>query len=229
LLDLTKRFSFGINLDDPWRYSGVTPPRSIIIPHLLSRSLPEGKILDEADEQEIGRRGEVEPETVAGRAVIALTDTLVDAGVGFVRCWFPWKYFEPFPVPEASLDQLHQKSYEQWPLDDLVNTLTSRGVAVVPVIACGYQRMLPQGLEPDPDRELYLKRVSIHTQLIVRRYKRSDQVLADRERAELVGRTRSGRMAVRFGLGPRTWIQTPASKYTQRHGARRRPIRPDDH
>ena len=170
-MDLTKRFSFGINLDDPWRYSGVTPPRSIIIPHLLSVSLPEGKILDEADEQEIGRRGEVEPATVAGRAVVALADTLVDAGVGFVRCWFPWKYFEPFPVPEASLDQLLEKSYPQWPMDDLVNTLTSRGIGVVPVIACGYQRMLPQGLEPDPDRELYLKRVSIHTQLMVRHYK----------------------------------------------------------
>src|SRR5437016_1237287 len=88
LLDLTKRFSFGVNLDDPWRYSGITPPRSIIIPHLLSVSLPEGKILDEADEQEIGRRGEVEPATVAGRAVVALADTFVDAGVGFVRCWF---------------------------------------------------------------------------------------------------------------------------------------------
>src|SRR5438034_1578586 len=126
LLDLTKRLSFGINLDDPWRYSGITPPRSIIIPHLLSASLPEGKILDEADEQEIGRRGEVEPATVAGRAVAALAHTIVDANVGFVRCWFPWKYFEPFPVPEASLDQLLEKSYAQWPMDDLVDTLTDR-------------------------------------------------------------------------------------------------------
>src|SRR2546430_11732905 len=89
LLDLTKRFSFGVNLDDPWRYSGVTPPRSIIIPHLLSVSLPEGRILDEADEQGIERRGEMEPGTVSGRAVVALADALVDAGVDFVRCWFP--------------------------------------------------------------------------------------------------------------------------------------------
>ncbi len=133
-------------------------------------SLPEGKILDEADEQEIGPRGEVEPGTVAGRAVVALADTLVDAGVGFVRCWFPWKYFEPFPVPGASLDQLLARSYAQWPMDDLVNTLTSRSIEVVPVIACGYQRMLPQGLEPDPDRALYLKRVSVHAQLMVRHY-----------------------------------------------------------
>src|SRR5437879_11447390 len=44
LLELHNGFSFGIDLDDPWRYSGMNPPRSIIIPHLLSISLPEGKI-----------------------------------------------------------------------------------------------------------------------------------------------------------------------------------------
>ncbi len=96
----------------------------------MSVSLPERKILDEADEQEIERRGEVEPGTVAGRAVAALADTLVDANVGFVRCWFPWKYFEPFPVPEASLDQLLERSYTQWPMDDLVNTLTMKRVSI---------------------------------------------------------------------------------------------------
>src|SRR5437870_13347019 len=84
LLDLTKRFSFGVNFDDPWRYSGITPPRSIIIPHLLSVSLPEGKILDGADEQGSGGRGEVEPGRVAVRAVVAVADDLVEAGVGLV-------------------------------------------------------------------------------------------------------------------------------------------------
>ena len=171
LLDLRERFAFGLNLDDPWRYSGILPPRSIIIPHLLSVSLPEGKILDEADDQEIREHGELEPRTVASRAVLALADNLVQARIDFVRCWFPWKYFEPIPISESSLDQLLDQSYSQWPLDDLVNTLTSRGVGVVPVIACGYQRMLPQGLEPDPNRDLYLKRASIHAQLMVRHYK----------------------------------------------------------
>src|SRR5881396_4249023 len=128
LLDLTKRFSFGVNLDDPWRYSGMNPPRSIIIPHLLSISLPEGKILDEADDREIRARGEAEPGTVAGRAVVSLSDHLVQSKVDFVRCWFPWKYFEPLPIEESALEQLLDRSYSQWPLDDLVNTLTSKGV-----------------------------------------------------------------------------------------------------
>jgi len=160
-----------MNLDDPWRYSGIVPPRSIIIPHLLSVSLPEGKILDEADDQEIRAHGNQEPSTVAGRAVLALAENLIQARIGFVRCWFPWKYFEPFPMPESSLDQLLDRSYPQWPTDDFVNTLTRRGIGVVPVVACGYQRMLPQGLEPDPNRGLYLKRASIHAKLLVRHYK----------------------------------------------------------
>src|SRR5437870_13835749 len=174
LLDLTKGFSFGIDLDDPWRYSGMNPPRSIIIPHLLSISLPEGKILDEADDREIRARGEVESGSVAGRAVVSLSDYLVQSKVDFVRCWFPWKYFEPLPIAEANLDHLLEESYSHWPLDDLVSTLTSHGIGIVPVIGCGYHRMLPQGLEPDKNKTLYLKRVSTHARLLVRKYK--DQV-----------------------------------------------------
>ena len=174
LLDLTKGFSFGIDLDDPWRYSGMNPPRSIIIPHLLSISLPEGKILDEADDREIRARGEAEPGTVAGRAVVSLSDHLVQSKVDFVRCWFPWKYFEPLPIAEAKLDYLLEESYSHWPLDDLVSALTNHGIGIVPVIGCGYHRMLPQGLEPDHNKTLYLKRVSTHARLLVRRYK--DQV-----------------------------------------------------
>lgn len=137
----------------------------------MSVSLPEGKILDEADDQEIRTHREIEPNTAAGRAVVALADNLVEAQIRFVRCWFPWKYFEPSPVAESSLNQLMEQSYSQWPLDDFVDNLTSRGVDVVPVIGCGYRRMLPEGLEPDHNRELYLKRVSIHAKLLVSHYK----------------------------------------------------------
>ena len=170
MLDLKERFSFGINLDDPWRYTGIPPPKSIIIPHLLSVSLPEGRALDEADDLEIRAHREREPRTSAGRAALALAEILVDAKIDFVRCWFPWKYFEPSPVPESALDQLLNRSYSQWPMDELVNALTNKGIAVVPVVACGYQRMLPQGVEPDPNKSLYLKRALIHTRLLVRHF-----------------------------------------------------------
>lgn len=50
MFDLTKRFSIGINIDDPWIYAGTMTPKSIIIPHLLSIRLPVGKALDKIDE-----------------------------------------------------------------------------------------------------------------------------------------------------------------------------------
>src|SRR5438034_10157488 len=103
LLDLTTGFSFGMDLDDPWRYSGMNPPRSIIIPHLLSISSPEGNILDEADDRDIRARGEAEPGTVAGRAVVSLSDHLVHSKGDFVRCWFPGRYFELLPIDAAIL------------------------------------------------------------------------------------------------------------------------------
>ncbi len=174
MLDLTKRFSFGINLDDPWRYSGITPPKSVIIPHLLSASLPEGKALGQADDLEIRAHKELEPNTAAGRASLALAEALADARIDFVRCWFPWNYFEPSPVHESLLDPLLDTSYSQWPMDVLVDTLAEKGIAVVPVVACGYQRMLPHGLEPDRNTSLYLKRATIHARLLVRHHK--DQI-----------------------------------------------------
>lgn len=56
-------------------------------------------------------------------------------------------------------------------MDDFVEVLTDHGIGIIPVVACGYQRMLPQGLTVDSDRGSYIKRASIHTRLLVRKYK----------------------------------------------------------
>ena len=55
LVDFSKRFHSGINVDDSWRYAGVKEPKSIIIPYLLSLNIPEGTVFDKAD-YAIGRR-----------------------------------------------------------------------------------------------------------------------------------------------------------------------------
>lgn len=170
MLDFSGRFSFGLNIDDTWRYAGVREPKSIIIPHLLSLSLPEGKVLDVADEEIIRRHTQEEPAGEAARATLALADVLSDAGADFVRCWFPWRFFEPRPVPLEGLDSLLESSYSSWPTDNLVRTLTDRGIGVVPVVGCGYSRMLPEGLAVDRYEE-YLRRIAVHTRLLVRRYR----------------------------------------------------------
>jgi len=165
------RFSFGINLDDPWRYAGLMAPKSIIIPHLLSASLPEGMLIDKVDDLIIREHGDVEPKTQAARATLALAESLADAKVDFVRCWFPWRYFEPRLVAEGQIDDLLQESYESWPLDDFVNRLTEHGIGLVPVLACGYQRMLPDALDVDRTQGTYLRRAAVHARLLVKRYR----------------------------------------------------------
>ncbi len=169
--DLARRFSFGINVDDSWRYTGFREPKSIIIPHLLSVSLPEGRVLESVDEELIREHGDVEPKTAAERASLSLAENLVDAKIDFVRCWFYWRFFEPALRPAEELERLFELSYAEWPTDGLVRILADHGIDIVPVLACGYQRMLPDGLSVDSSRDLYLKRASIHTRLLVRKYK----------------------------------------------------------
>jgi hypothetical protein len=120
---------------------------------------------------EIFAHGDVEPKTASERAAVALAGNLQSVGADFVRCWFSWRFFEPRPVPASALDELAESGYAEYPMDDFVNTLTSRGIDIVPVLACGYQRMLPENLSVDSDPTLYLRRVGVHARLLVRRYK----------------------------------------------------------
>ncbi len=162
-------------MDDSWRYSGARVPKSILIPHLFSINLPVGNILDKIDEAKLLKHGHCRPNGGAclfcERVILSLAEELVDAQMGFVRCWFPWRFFEPAPGPEQEVEKL-EDSYGKWPMDSFVSILTDHGINVIPVVACGYQRMLPDGLKVDSDREGYVKRVSMHTRMLVRRYKK---------------------------------------------------------
>jgi hypothetical protein len=170
-LDITERFSFGVNLDDPWRYAGAKEPKSIIFPHLLSLSLTEGRSFEKVEEATIALHHQADPVAESRRAALALADSLEAIGVDFARCWFPWRFFEPSPVPGDALDGLLERGYDEWPMDGLVEALASQGVSIIPVLACGYQRMLPEGLSVDADRQEYLKRANIHARLLVRHYR----------------------------------------------------------
>lgn len=172
-MDLTKRFSFGVNLDDTWRYSGVEEPKSIIFPHLLSLSLRERGSFERVEEATIALHQQPIPQEEAGRASLALADSLRSVGADFARCWFPWRFYEPEPLPRSELSSLPESGYEKWPTDSLVKALTDQGVAVLPVLACGYQRMLPKGLSPDVGARDYVERACLHARALVRHYKGS--------------------------------------------------------
>jgi hypothetical protein len=170
LLDLTKRFSFGVNIDDYWRYAGTKPPKSIIIPHLLSVTLPESKSQLSGLETSDGD-GNEHPTARVDAACISLANALSRARVDYVRCWFAWNLFEPEINRSLTPDDLLETSYSHWPMDPLVNALKDQGIGIVPVLGCGYQRMLPKGLKVDSNPALYIKRVSAHARLVVRRYR----------------------------------------------------------
>ncbi|MEM0288168.1 MAG: hypothetical protein QXG05_08400 [Nitrososphaerota archaeon] len=163
---------FGVNLDDPWRYAGLREPKSIIFPHLISIGLPESKILDTIDEFVAKLHGDSEEKSQDIPAILSLADMLADLKIDFVRCWFPWNFFEREAGEMKELNKWQDASYNEYPLDNLVETLTRKGISVVPVVACGYQRMLPKGLNPDSAPNEYIKRGYFHTRLLVRHYKK---------------------------------------------------------
>ena len=170
-VDLNRGFSFGINLDDPWRYAGTQEPKSVVFPHLLSLSLRDRGSFEKVEEATIALHHQPIPRDEADRASLSLADSLKSIGVDFVRCWFPWRYFEPYPLPNEDLSSALDKGYEKWPMDGLVKALKAQGISILPVLACGYQRMLPVGLSPDAGVDEYLKRAHLHARLLVRHYK----------------------------------------------------------
>ena len=172
-MDITKRFSFGLNLDDTWRYTGVAEPKSIIFPHLLSLSLRESGRFERVEEATIEFNKQPVPGDEAGRASLALADSLRAIGADFVRCWFPWRCFEPKAAPPESFDSMLNASYPSWPTDGLVKALAGQGISILPVLACGYQRMLPRGLGPGGGSEDYIKRAYVHARRVVRHYRGS--------------------------------------------------------
>jgi len=161
--DILKRFKFGLNIDDPWRYTGMKEPKSIIIPHLLKLDFAKIEIagkLGEAVARALGRRiATVEEE------IIALTNALVDAEIDFVRCWFPWNYFT-----EKIGDE------HNFPFDNMVRALKEKGIAVIPVVACGYSRMLPEGINIDKEPNKYIEIAAEHARELVNHYKNSIRV-----------------------------------------------------
>jgi hypothetical protein len=91
--------------------------------------------------------------------------------VNFVRCWFPWNFFEKYfryRSPRAGEDP---ENYYQFPLDDFVERMNEVGVQVIGVVGNGYSRFLPFSLQKTNDLNSYLPRLVESSTQIVRHYK----------------------------------------------------------
>ena len=82
----------------------------MIIPYLFSLRIREGTVVDRADHAINRRYGIIDSAMTAEKATIALADDLAYIKADFIRCWFNWRFFEPSPVPEDTLDALLESS-----------------------------------------------------------------------------------------------------------------------
>ena len=179
------KFSWGISIDDMWRYAGVHPPESVVIPYLLSARSQSGQFTlpphsDRADNCEDISTIHT-PITDASnyldtcRSSEALASFLKKQRVGFVRCWFPWNFFERFSKvqssarPDGSLAPDLSSNY-RFPLDDFISKMDEAGIGIIAVLGNGYSRFLPTGLGTNKLDE-YVKRLTDSSTQIVRHYK----------------------------------------------------------
>jgi hypothetical protein len=170
--DLEKRFVWGINIDDVWKFTGLPPPPSIIIPHFISVRLPRGPMnFDEETRQEvIAHEGEI-PKEEGTWTIEATAEKMRNTGIKMVRIWFPWSFFEPrVDQTKPPPTEVEEANYD-WPLDEFVKILSDHEIGIIPVLGCGYARMVPKGVDVDRRTLDYIQRLTICSRAVVRRYK----------------------------------------------------------
>ena len=153
-----------------WDYADVQQPKSAIIPYLISVRLPRGPTRYFPDIDPKSVESEIQQETSLGNdrntEVVCkeLAAELRNRRMDFVRCWFPWNFFEP-KIDSEELDY-------KFPLDDFVSAMNAENIGIVAVLACGYSRFLPEGLRAD-DSKVYIDRMVKMAMSVVDHYKDS--------------------------------------------------------
>lgn len=151
---------FGVCVDDVWRYLNLNPPRSILIPHLFSASpKPCAMGFKSAD------RPQKPVEGVDIGSAVSLARTLRNVGIDYVRFWLQWNFIQP------RLQCSSPSNYEWSRMDSFMEALKKGGLEVIPVIGCGYHRMLPEGVDPDVNPSAYVKAIHEVARSIVHRYR----------------------------------------------------------
>jgi len=94
-------------------------------------------------------------------------------GVNFVRCWFPWNFFErTYAQKERSSESLGESAPPgyRFPLDNFVSKMNESGIGIIGVLGNGYDRFLPEDIEANDIQE-FVKRLVYSSTHIVRHYK----------------------------------------------------------
>jgi hypothetical protein len=171
----SQRFKWGISIDDMWRYADVEPPKSVIIPYLFSVRLPRGPIRSDLNVDPKSIESEMNQESqsdLADKTTRSISEELAcglkNQGVDFVRCWFPWNFFEP----KLTIDDTPQY---QFPLDNFVSAMIEKNIEILPVIGNGYSRFLPHGTNTNDSKD-YVQRMIKMVSAVVGHYRNSISV-----------------------------------------------------
>ncbi len=170
----SQRFKWGISVDDMWKYADVEPPKSQIIPYLVSIRLPRGpvRIGPDIDPRSIESEIEQQPfrSSDKNRELVCkeLAAELKSRNIDFVRCWFQWNFFEPKISAGGTEDYL-------FPLDDFVSAMAENDIEIVAVLGNGYSRFLPQGVNTEDSKD-YIDRLVKMARAVVNHYRNSVSV-----------------------------------------------------
>ena len=162
---LGSKFNFGVNIDDMWRYAGLPDPPSTVIPFLLTKKTYNGRFsLPSGDSKTATRykHSDFTNSLILGqnkhdtkKLATELTQFLKASGIDYVRCWFPWNFFEPIVGDEY-----------RFPLDIFVNEMGEAGIGIIGVIGDGYDRFLPKNLHIGNINEYNEKLVKSSTAIV---------------------------------------------------------------
>jgi hypothetical protein len=156
-----------------WDYADVQQPKSSIIPYFISVRLPRGptRCFPDIDSKTIESEIQEEPAISNDRdrelLCKELAAELKDRKINFVRCWFQWNFFEP----RIGLDEANYG----FPLDDFVSAMTAKNIEIVAVLANGYSRFLPEGINTE-DSKKYVRHMVQMATAVVDHYKDSVSV-----------------------------------------------------
>ena len=163
------KFNFGVNIDDMWRYAGLPDPPSTVIPFLLTEKTHNGRFSLPSGDGKETRKYESRDFTDSLTLEENKHDTkklanevagfLKRSRIDYVRCWFPWNFFEP------SIGSKYR-----FPLDIFVNEMNDAGIGIIAVIGDGYARFLPKNTKTD-EINAYNKHLIRSSTEIVRHYK----------------------------------------------------------
>ena len=175
------KFHWGLDIDDVWKYVGLGIPKSVVLPYLFSTRFRGGEFILPGEEEKSNDAGGSAARATSGitgherdrPSAGDLASFLKKNGVGFVRCWFQWNFFDLSKHGGQSSSPSSpspSSSRYVFPLDDFVSKMTEAGIEVIGAIGSGYHRFLPVGLETN-HLGRYLRWLTDSSTEIIRHYK----------------------------------------------------------